>query len=170
MKKTFKLFIYALFIALTLSALSLPAFADTTARQFQLNLGGGLFWGNNGLGISGNISLEPEFFFTEHTSLALRLDHSIGQTDALHLGGRFRYYFDLPDHEKWNLYLGAGIGGMINYSGGDGAELEMIVVGAQYDVGEHFKLGSDVAMDLIFNSSRTRFATKIMPIVVKWAF
>ncbi len=143
--------------------------ASTQARQFQLNGGAGLFLGTDGLGTSFDVSLEPEFFFTEHNTLSVRMDFTVGETDSFHIGGRWRYYFDLPS-PKVNLYVGLGIGGLINFHGSNFGEAALPVFGWQYDIGEHFKVGSEVSLNILFNGSNMAFASRLMPIVVKWAF
>ena len=144
------------------------AHAETQARQFVLNAGAGVFVGTDGLDAAFDFSLEPEFFFTEHTSLAFRFDITAGGTDSVHFGGRFRYYFNITP--KVDIYVGAGAGGGTDFDGNGFGDIAIPVFGWQYSLGEHFKLGSDVSFDLIFNSNDVAFATRLMPLVAKWAF
>jgi len=150
--------------------LSSSSHASTQGRQFQLDGGFGVFVGTDGVDANFDFSLEPEYFFTEHTSLAFRLDLTAGHITTMQLGGRFRYYFDIPNHDKVNLYIGAGIGGVINFDGGDFGDAALPVFGWQYDLGQHFKIGSDVSFDITFNSHNVGFAARLMPVVLKWAF
>jgi len=154
--------------ACILGGLSAPALADTQARQFVLNLPLGVAVGTEGLGASFDVGLEPEFFFTEHTSLGLRLEGTVGDTDTFHVGARFRYYFDITP--KVNLFVGAGMGFVANFDGADFGDAAIPVFGWQYDIGEHFKIGSDVSFDIVFNENNVAFLTRLMPVVVKWAF
>ncbi len=143
--------------------------ASTQSRQFQLNGGVGVFVGTEGLGAAFDFSLEPEFFFTEHNTLSVRMDFTAGNTDSFHIGARWRYYFDLPS-EKINLFVGVGIGGVVNFNGGNFGDAALPVFGWQYDLGQHLKIGSDISFDIIFNGNNVAFAARLMPVVLKWAF
>lgn len=144
--------------------------ADTRARQFQLQGGFGLFTGTDGLGVSFDMSLEPEFFFTEHTSLSLRLDGTVADVDSFGVGSRFRYYFDIPSAPRFNIFVGAGIGFVAQFGGPDFGDAALPVFGFQYDLTDHFKIGSDFSFDILFNGNNTAFATRLLPVVLKWAF
>ena len=159
----------AFFVAACLvGGLAASAHADTQARQFVLNMPLGVAVGTEGLGASFDIGLEPEFFFSEHTSLSLRLEGTVGDTDTFHVGSRFRYYFDISP--KVNIFVGAGMGFVANFDGADFGDAAIPVFGWQYDLGEHLKIGSDVSFDIVFNQNNVAFLTRLMPIVVKWAF
>ncbi|HCU25620.1 MAG TPA: hypothetical protein DF383_11445 [Deltaproteobacteria bacterium] len=164
--------------ALLLSGVSL-SHADTQARQFVLNTGFGLFInygdfaGTEGLNGAFDIALEPEYFFSEHTSLSFRFDATVGGIDSIHFGASFRYYFDIPNHPRNNLYLGAGFGGGVVFVDGDDTgfgDFAIPVFGWQYDIGEHFKIGSEISFNILFNGHDAAFATRLMPLVLKWAF
>jgi len=168
-------YIYRLSWQLVLAALIFVSFSTTThastqARQFVFNGGLGVFVGTEGLDASFDISLEPEYFFTEHTSLSFRFDITAGGTDSVHFGTRFRYYFDIPHHERINIFVGAGIGGGVTFDGAGFGDVAIPVFGWQYDITKHFKIGSDVSFDLVFNSDNLAFATRLMPVVLKYAF
>jgi hypothetical protein len=154
--------------ALLLGASVTSAQAETRARQFVLNAGTGVFVGTDGLDAAFDFSLEPEFFFSEHTSLSFRFDITAGGTDSVHFGARFRYYFNI--NPKIDIYVGAGAGGGTDFDGNGFGDIAIPVFGWQYGLGEHVKLGSDVSFDIIFNSSDVAFATRLMPLVFKWAF
>ena len=154
--------------ALLVAGLGSAAHAETHARQFVLNMPLGVAVGTEGLGASFDIGLEPEFFFSEHTSLSLRLEGTVGNTDTFHIGSRFRYYFNIT--QKVDLYVGAGIGFVANFDGGDFGDAALPVFGWQYGIGNHFKIGSDVSLDIVFNGNTVAFLTRLMPVVVKWAF
>jgi hypothetical protein len=135
-----------------------------------LNGGVGVFVGTEGLGASFDFSLEPEYFFTEHNSLAFRFDITVGDTDAIHLSGRWRYYFELGN-PRINIFVGAGMGGAINIDdGGNFGDVALPVFGWQYDLGDHLKIGSDVSFDIVFDDDDVAFASRLMPLVLKWAF
>lgn len=154
--------------ACLIGGFSTSAHADTQARQFVLNMPLGVAVGTEGLGASFDIGLEPEFFFSEHTSLSLRLEGTVGDTDTFHVGSRFRYYFDITS--KVNIFVGAGMGFVANFDGADFGDAAIPVFGWQYDLGEHLKIGSDVSFDIVFNQNNVAFLTRLMPVVVKWAF
>jgi len=163
------------FIALFVSSTLFPSLsqADTHKHQFQLGAGVGLFVGSDNLDAAFDIDLEPEYFITEHISLSGRFDGTVGGTDSVHFGARFRYYFDIPNHERWNLYAGAGAGFMIAFNPGNDStfgDFAIPVFGFQYDLTKHIKLGSDVSFDIIFDSHNAAFATRLMAIQFKWAF
>src|SRR5437868_5430445 len=154
MAKKLKQFTFSLFFASLLCfGTASTAHASTTARQFQLNGGLGVFAGTDGVDANFDFSLEPEFFFTEHNALSFRFDITAGHITTFQLGGRWRYYFDIPKHEKVNLYVGLGIGGVINVDGANFGDAAIPVFGWQYDLGQHFKIGSDVSFDITFNSN-----------------
>lgn len=157
-----------LLAALLVSASYGAAHAETRARQFVLNAGTGVFVGTDGLDAAFDFSLEPEFFFTEHTSLSFRFDITAGGTDSVHFAGRFRYYFNI--NPKIDIYVGAGAGGGTDFDGNGFGDIAIPVFGWQYALGEHFKLGSDVSFDIVFNGNDVAFATRLMPLVAKWAF
>lgn len=157
-----------LLAACILGGLVSTAQAETKARQFVLSMPLGVAVGSEGLGASFDIGLEPEFFFTEHTSLSLRLEGTVGDTDTFHVGARFRYYFNITP--KVDLYLGAGMGFVANFDGADFGDAAIPVFGWQYGLGEHLKLGSDVSFDIVFNENNVAFLARLMPLVVKWAF
>lgn len=159
-----------LLAVLTLGLFPLTAQAETRARQFQLQGGFGVFVGTDGLDAAFDISLEPEFFFSEHASLSLRLDGGIGGVDTFHIGPRFRYYFDIPSAPKFNIFVGAGIGYVANFDGADFGDVALPVFGFQYDLTEHFKIGSDFSFDIVFNGNDVGFAARLLPLVLKWAF
>jgi len=171
MAKKFKKIAFSILFAslLCLGAVS-SARASTTARQFQLDGGLGVFVGNKGVDANFDFSLEPEYFFTEHNTLSFRFDITAGHITTFQLGGRWRYYFDIPKHEKVNLYVGLGIGGVINVDGANFVDAALPVFGWQYDLGQHLKIGSDVSLDITFNSHNVGFASRLMPVVLKWAF
>lgn len=146
-----------------------PAWADTREGQFQLNGGLGVFVGTEGLGASFDFSLEPEFFLTEHNAIALRMDFTAGKLDSFHIGGRWRYYFDLPN-DRVNLYVGLGMGGIVNFHGGGFGDAAIPVFGWQYDLSPRFKIGSDVSFDMVFNGNNVAFASRLMPVVFKGTF
>lgn len=162
----------ALFIVsfVLLGVHAMPAKAATNARQFQLSGGFGVFVGTEGLDAAFDFSLEPEFFFTEHATLSFRFDLTAGGTDSAQLGARFRYYFDIPNHSRVNLYVGAGIGFVINFDGADFGDAALPVFGWQYDLTEHLKIGSDVSFDILFNGDDVAFGVRLMPAVLKYAF
>jgi len=145
-----------------------PVKASTQARQFQLNGGVGVLVGTEGLGASFDFSLEPEFFFTEHNTLSFRFDITAGKLDSAHLGARWRYYFNIT--QRIDIFVGLGIGGIINFNGGGFGDAALPVFGWQYDLGEHLKIGSDMSFDLIWNNNNVAFAARLMPAVLKWAF
>jgi hypothetical protein len=144
--------------------------AATEARQFQLSGGFGVFVGTGGLDAAFDFSLEPEYFFTEHVSLSFRFDITAGGTDSAQLGARFRYYFDIPKHSRINIYIGAGMGFVINFNGADFGDAAIPVFGWQYDLTEHLKIGSDISFDILFNGDNAEFGTRLMPAVLKYAF
>ncbi|MFO1464600.1 MAG: outer membrane beta-barrel protein [bacterium] len=168
LKKISRLLSQTVLAAALLIGLAPAAHADTQARQFVLNLPLGVAVGNEGLGASFDVGLEPEFFFTEHTSLGLRLEGTVGDTDTFHVGARFRYYFDIG--ERVNIFVGAGMGFVANFDGADFGDAAIPVFGWQYDVTKHFKIGSDVSFDIVFNDNNVAFLSRLMPVVVKWAF
>lgn len=156
---------------LTISMLTTPlANAGTEKHQFQLDMGPGVFVGTDHLDASFDFNIEPEYFITEHVSASFRFDITAGGLDAAHLSARVRYYFDLPHHNKWNIYLGAGAGGIIGFNGGGYGDFALPVFGFQYDLTDHIKIGSDVSFDIIFNGDNAAFAARLMPIQFKWAF
>lgn len=163
-------------LLLTMTLMASVAKADTSARQFQLSGGLGVFFvggdvaNGKGVGTSFDLSVEPEFFFSEHTSLAFRFDLDIGNPDSANFEGRFRYYFDFDSHPRFNLYVGAGIGGLINFDGPNFGALVLPLVGWQYDVTEQFKIGSDLSPNILFNGDDMSFGLRLQPVVVKWAF
>ena len=144
------------------------AHAETQARQFVLNAGTGVFVGTDGLDAAFDFSLEPEYFFSEHTSLSFRFDITAGGTDSVHFGARFRYYFNITP--KVDIFVGAGAGGGTDFDGNGFGDIAIPVFGWQYGLGEHAKLGSDVSFDIVFDSNDVAFATRLMPLVFKWAF
>ena len=156
-------------IALFLFTQAAPAQASTKAHQFQFNGGLGVFVGTEGLDASFDISLEPEYFVTEHNSISLRMDFTIGGFDAFHIAGRWRYYFDLPN-DKINIFVGLGMGGGAGFHGGGFGDAAVPVFGWQYDLTPHLKIGSDVSFDIIFTSNNAAFAARLMPVVLKYAF
>lgn len=153
---------------LTLTLAYPAAQASTRSRQFQLNGGVGVFVGTEGLDAAFDFSLEPEFFFTEHNTLSFRFDITAGALDAAHLGARWRYYFNIT--QKIDIFVGLGIGGIINFNGGGFGDAALPVFGWQYDLGEHLKIGSDMSFDIIWNNNNVAFAARLMPAVLKWAF
>ena len=165
----------SLFFLVMLFSLS-EAKADTTARQFQLSGGLGVFLvggdvaNGKDAGASFDLAVEPEFFFSEHTSLAFRFDLNIGNPDSANFEGRFRYYFDFANHPRINLYVGAGIGGLVNFDGPNFGALVLPLVGWQYDLTEQFKIGSDLSPNILFNGDDVSFGVRLLPVVVKWAF
>lgn len=167
-KKIVRLSKQTLVAACVLGSLAASAHAETRARQFVLNMPLGVAVGTEGLGASFDIGLEPEFFFTEHTSLSLRLEGTVGDTDTFHVGSRFRYYFNITP--KVDIFVGAGMGFVANFDGADFGDAAIPVFGWQYALGEHLKLGSDVSFDIVFNQNNVAFLTRLMPLVVKWAF
>jgi hypothetical protein len=169
MKAFKKFFQNLLFPAFVLLIFSQPAWASTQSHQFVFNGGLGVFVGSEGIDASFDISLEPEYFITEHNSLALRMDFTVGGFDAFHIAGRWRYYFDLAN-EKINIFVGLGFGGGVGFNGGGFGDAVIPVFGWQYDLGQHLKIGSDLTFDIIFNSNNAAFAARLMPVVVKWAF
>lgn len=167
--KSFSKFLLLSFFSLAFF-ISSQAQASTESHQFQLTVGPGIFVGSKGLDPSFDFNVEPEYFFTNHMSASFRFDITAGGIDSVHLGGRFRYYFDLPNHSRWNLYVGAGAGGIINLDGGGYGDFAIPVFGYQYDLTKHIKFGSDISFDIIFNKHEAAFATRLMPIQFKWAF
>jgi hypothetical protein len=157
-----------LFAILLLGASVTSAQAATQGRQFVLNGGVGVFVGTEGLDAAFDIAIEPEYFFTEHTSLSFRFDITAGGTDSVHFGGRFRYYFNVTP--KVDIFVGAGAGGGSDFDGNGFGDIAIPVFGWQYSLGEHFKLGSDVSFDIIFNGDNAAFATRLLPLVAKYAF
>ncbi len=160
-----KKFLLALLI---LGASITATHAETRGRQFVLNGGVGVFVGTDGLDAAFDVGIEPEFFFTEHTSLSFRFDITAGGTDSVHFGARFRYYFNITP--KVDIFVGAGAGGGTDFDGNGFGDIAIPVFGWQYSFGPHFKLGSDVSFDIIFNGNNAAFATRLLPIVVKYAF
>ncbi len=144
--------------------------ASTESHQFQLTVGPGIFVGSKEIDPSFDFNVEPEYFFTKNMSASFRFDVTAGGIDSIHLGGRFRYYFDLPNHSRWNLYIGAGAGGIINFDGGGYGDFAIPVFGYQYDLTKHIKFGSEISFDIVFNKQEAAFATRLMPIQFKWAF
>jgi hypothetical protein len=144
--------------------------ANTNAHQFQLNGGFGVLAGSNGLGASFDFGVEPEYFITEHNSLAFRFDLTAGGLDSADFALRYRYYFDIPSAPRFNIFLGLGFGGIVNFNGGGLGDAAIPVFGFQYDLMKHFKIGSDFSFDIVFNSNNTAFAARLMPVVLKWAF
>lgn len=157
-----------LFAVLLLAASMTAAHAETRARQFVLNGGVGVFVGTDGLDASFDVGIEPEYFFTEHTSLSFRFDITAGGVDSVHFGARFRYYFNITP--KVDIFVGAGAGGGSDFDGNGFGDIAIPVFGWQYGIGEHFKLGSDVSFDIIFDGDNAAFATRLLPIVLKYAF
>src|SRR5262245_1549727 len=86
------------FLAVVLMGMLPPSLARaaTWAAQVQLEGGFGVLVGAEGLGAFFYMGLEPEFFFTKHATLSLRLDGTVGDVDTFGIGPRFRYYFDIP--------------------------------------------------------------------------
>ncbi len=162
--------VFFLGLVFSLAGTAPRAEAATNARQFQLNGGFGLFVATGGLDAAFDFSLEPEYFFTEHLTLSFRFDLTVGGTDSAHLGARFRYYFDLPGHSRANLYVGVGMGFVINFNGPDFGDAAIPVFGWQYDLMEHFKIGSEVSLNILFNGNNVAFGTRLMPLVLKYAF
>jgi hypothetical protein len=146
--------------------------ASTEKHQFQLGTGVGVFVGTKGLDAAFDIDIEPEYFVTQHVSISGRFDGTVGGTDSVHFGGRFRYYFNFPSHPRFSLYVGAGIGAMVAFNNGSHAfgDVAIPVFGFQYDLAKHVKLGSDVSFDIVFNGDTAAFATRLMPVQFKWAF
>jgi hypothetical protein len=146
------------------------AWANTESHQFQFNGGLGVFVGTEGIDASFDISLEPEYFITEHNSISFRMDFTVGGFDAFHASGRWRYYFDIPKHERINIFVGLGMGGGVGFHGGGFGDAAIPVFGWQYDLTPHLKIGSDVSFDIIFTSNNAAFAARLMPAVIKYAF
>jgi hypothetical protein len=144
--------------------------ANTDARQLQLNGGLGVFVGTEGLDASFDFSIEPEYFITEHNSVSFRFDVTVGSLDSVQFSARYRYYFDIPRHPKINIFVGAGFGGGTSFGGRGFGDFAIPVFGWQYDVTHHFKVGSDVSFDIFFTSNNAAFATRLMPVVLKYAF
>lgn len=158
--------------ALTLF-IPLSSQANTEKGQFQLGAGLGLFVGSDNLDAAFDIDIEPEYFITEHVSLSGRFDGTVGGTDSVGFGARFRYYFDIPNHERWNVFVGAGAGFVIAFNPGNDStygDIAIPVFGFQYDITKHIKLGSDVSFNILFNGNDAAFATRLMPLQFKWAF
>ncbi len=164
LKTVSKFFVAAMVLVMSSSIVH----ADTDARQLQLNGGVGVFVGTEGLDASFDFSIEPEYFITEHNSVAFRFDVTAGGFDSVHFAGRYRYYFDITN--KINIFVGAGFGGGSSFNGNGFGDFAIPVFGWQYDVTKHFKVGSDVSFDIIFDGDATAFATRLMPVVVKYAF
>lgn len=160
----------AMLVALCIGLINATAQASTERHQFQLGMGPGVFVGTNHLDASFDFDVEPEYFVTDNISASFRFDITAGGLDSVHLGGRFRYYFDLKNHPRWNIYVGAGAGGIIGFNGGGFGDFAIPVFGFQYDLTDHIKIGSDVSFDIVFNGDRAAFATRLMPIQFKWAF
>ncbi|HKX12026.1 MAG TPA: outer membrane beta-barrel protein [bacterium] len=157
-----------LLAVLVLGASMTAAHAETRGRQFVLNGGIGVFVGTDGLDAAFDFAIEPEYFFSEHTSLSFRFDITAGGTDSVHFGTRFRYYFNITP--KVDIFVGAGAGGGVDFDGNGFGDIAIPVFGWQYGIGEHFKLGSDVSFDIIFDGDNAAFATRLLPVVLKYAF
>jgi len=168
LKKIQKYFVHSFLAAATLVSLAGVARADTSARQIVLNFPLGVAVGSEGLGASFDIGLEPEFFFTKHTSLSFRFEGTVGDTDTIHVGTRFRYYFNVAS--RVDVYVGAGIGFVANFDGADFGDAALPVFGWQYDLTHHLKIGSDISFDIVFNGNNVAFLSRLMPVVLKWAF
>jgi hypothetical protein len=147
--------------------------ASTEKHQFQLGTGVGVFVGTDGLDASFDIDIEPEYFLTQHVSISGRFDGTVGGVDSVHFSGRFRYYFNFPNHNRFSIYVGAGAGFIVAFNGpgttGFG-DFAIPVFGFQYDLTKHIKLGSDISFDIVFNGDGAEFATRLMPIQFRWAF
>lgn len=168
LKKIQKYFVHSFLAAATLASVAGVARAETSSRQIVLNFPLGVAVGSEGLGASFDIGFEPEFFFTKHTSLSLRLEGTVGDTDTFHIGSRFRYYFNVSP--RVDIFVGAGIGFVANFDGADFGDAALPVFGWQYDLTHHFKIGSDVSFDIVFNGNNVAFLSRLMPVVLKWAF
>ncbi len=167
--KTLLLFIVVLF---SITFFSLSSHASTQKGQFQLGTGIGIFVGSDRFDPAFDIDLEPEYFVTDHISLSGRFDGTVGGTDSVGFGARFRYYFDFPNHERFNLFVGAGVGFLVAFDHNTSAfgDFALPVFGFQFDLTKHVKLGSDVSFNILFNGDKAAFATRLMPIQFKWAF
>ncbi|GEM_PF-3429876 len=164
-----------LFILILVSGIFIakPSYADTQKHQFQLGTGVGVFVGTDNLDASFDIDVEPEFFLTKHLSLSGRFDGMIGGTDGVHFGSRLRYYFNIPNHSRFSIYVGGGAGFMLAFDNNDThafGDFAVPVFGFQYDLSEHVKIGSDISFDIIFNGDDAAFATRIQVVQFKWAF
>lgn len=149
-----------------------PLQAETQKGQFQLGTGFGVFVGSEGLGPSFDIDLEPEYFVTKHFSLSGRFDGTVGGTDSVHFGMRFLYYFNFPQHNRFDVYVGGGAGAIVAFDGGTSGlgDFALPVFGFQYELSKHVRLGSDFSFDVVFNGNTAAFATRIMPLQFKWVF
>jgi len=157
---------------LLLSTLSKPSLAATQQGQFQLGTGIGLFVGSDRFDPAFDIDVEPEYFFTDHISLSGRFDATVGGTDSVGFGARFRYYFNFPNHSRFSLFVGAGAGFLVALDHNSSAfgDIALPVFGFQYDLTKHVKLGSDISFNILFNGDKAAFATRLIPIQFKWAF
>ena len=158
------------FLFLTIFATSV-AQANTEKHQFQVSADLGMITGSDGLDTSFDFALEPEFFILDKLSVSFRFDATAGELDSVQLGGRVRYYFDIPNHDRWNVYVGAGAGIVINTNDGGSnfGDIALPVVGIQYDLTDNIKLGSDFSFDILFGND-SAIAARIMPIQFRWAF
>ncbi|MBF0493409.1 MAG: outer membrane beta-barrel protein [Deltaproteobacteria bacterium] len=170
MNKIKQLITSSTFLITLLLALG-SAQASTENHQLQISTDLGMISGSEGLGTSFDFAIEPEFFVMDKLSLSFRFDVTAGDLDSIYLGGRVRYYFDIPNHEKWNVYVGVG-GGVVmstNSGGNNFGDIAIPVVGIQYDLTDHIKLGSDFSFDILLGDN-TAIAARIMPIQFRWAF
>lgn len=169
-KKISRFFLVFIFSLSLVSINEELAHAKTEKGQFQIGTGFGLFVGSRDLDPSFDFDVEPEYFFTNNMSVAGRFDGVVGGTDGVHFSGRFRYYFNFTNHERFNVYAGAGMGFMVNFNRANYGDIALPVGGFQYDLTHHIKLGSEVSFNLVFNGDGVGFATRLMPVQFKWAF
>lgn len=171
MKNKFKQLLTILSISSCIILASPKLQASTESRQLQVSADLGMMAGSDNVDTSFDFALEPEFFIFDKLSASFRFDVTAGDLDSVHLGSRIRYYFDVPDHDKWSVYVGAGAGFIINLDNGGHhyGDIALPVVGFQYDLTDNIKIGSDFSFDILIGDD-SAIAARIMPIQFRWAF
>ena len=157
-------------VSLFILFLSSSLYANTQKHTLQVSGDLGMFVASDGLDASFDFAIEPEFFIIDNLSASFRFDVTAGDLDSVTLAGRVRYYLDIPNHEKWSVYFGAGVGVLINLDGPNFADHSLPVVGFQYDFSDHIKIGSDFSFDILLNGDSTAIGARIMPVQFRWAF
>ncbi len=141
-----------LFVLCPLSIVHSPLLAQTKDKTIQAGVGVGAGFNPP---VRFDIDLSGEYFLNDTYSIGADFDIFVRGRTAYNFLGFGRYHFELSDFEKFEPYVGAGVGGLVNSAGRGWFDLMLPELGFLYELSPHLLVGPNTSFHILAGSGTT---------------